>query len=63
MPIDERAESVKACSQSASGMGLELATGANALDAAKAVEDKLEQLKPYFPTGLKYEIAYDTTRQ
>ncbi len=45
----------------ASGMGLELATGANALDAAKAVEAKLEQLKPYFPTGLTYEVAYDTT--
>ncbi|MCC4589527.1 efflux RND transporter permease subunit [Xanthomonas campestris pv. cannae] len=47
--------------KAASGMGLELATGANALDAAKAVQAKLEQLKPYFPAGLKYEIAYDTT--
>ncbi|WOP56395.1 efflux RND transporter permease subunit [Xanthomonas euvesicatoria] len=55
------ASSSKYNGKSASGMGLELATGANALDAAKAVEDKLEQLKPYFPTGLKYEIAYDTT--
>ncbi|WP_017168523.1 efflux RND transporter permease subunit [Xanthomonas phaseoli] len=55
------ASSSKYNGKSASGMGLELATGANALDAAKAVEAKLEQLKPYFPTGLKYEIAYDTT--
>ncbi|MBD7924559.1 efflux RND transporter permease subunit [Xanthomonas bonasiae] len=47
--------------KAASGMGLQLATGANALDAAKAVEAKLEQLKPYFPAGLKYEVAYDTT--
>ncbi|MBB5878368.1 efflux RND transporter permease subunit [Xanthomonas sp. 3498] len=55
------ASSSKYNGKPASGMGLELATGANALDAAKAVEAKLEQLKPYFPTGLKYEIAYDTT--
>lgn len=45
----------------ASGMGLQLATGANALDAAKAVEAKLDELKPYFPAGLNYEVAYDTT--
>ncbi|MET0550496.1 MAG: efflux RND transporter permease subunit [Xanthomonas sp.] len=47
--------------KAASGMGLQLATGANALDAAKAVQAKLEQLKLYFPTGLTYEVAYDTT--
>ncbi len=47
--------------KAASGMGLQLATGANALNAAKAVQAKLEQLKPYFPAGLKYEVAYDTT--
>ncbi|MBO9880602.1 efflux RND transporter permease subunit [Xanthomonas sp. D-109] len=55
------ASSSKYNGKAASGMGLELATGANALDAAKAVQAKLEQLKPYFPAGLKYEIAYDTT--
>ncbi|MFB9011152.1 efflux RND transporter permease subunit [Xanthomonas arboricola] len=47
--------------KAASGMGLQLATGANALDAAKLVEAKLDALKPYFPAGLKYEVAYDTT--
>ncbi|MEB1529853.1 efflux RND transporter permease subunit [Xanthomonas sp. WHRI 7945] len=55
------ASSSKYNGKAASGMGLQLATGANALDAAKAVEAKLEQLKPYFPAGLKYEVAYDTT--
>ncbi|ETC90122.1 acriflavine resistance protein B [Xanthomonas hortorum pv. carotae str. M081] len=47
--------------KAASGMGLQLATGANARDAAKLVEAKLDALKPYFPAGLKYEVAYDTT--
>ncbi|WP_371180586.1 efflux RND transporter permease subunit [Xanthomonas sacchari] len=55
------ASSSKYNGKAASGMGLELATGANALDAAKAVQAKLEELKPYFPAGLKYEVAYDTT--
>ncbi|CDM24282.1 RND efflux system, inner membrane transporter CmeB [Castellaniella defragrans 65Phen] len=45
----------------ASGMGLQLATGANALDVAEAVKARLEELRPYFPDGLSYRIAYDTT--
>ncbi|AOD15993.1 efflux RND transporter permease subunit [Xanthomonas fragariae] len=39
------------------GMGLQLATGANALDAAKPVEAKLDALTPYFPAGLTYQMA------
>ena len=45
----------------AAGMGLQLATGANALSVAKAVEAKLGELQPYFPAGLSYKVAYDTT--
>ncbi|WP_407353741.1 efflux RND transporter permease subunit [Luteimonas sp. R10] len=45
----------------ASGMGLELATGANALAVAEAVAAELEAREPYFPAGLEYQIAYDTT--
>ncbi|RDH42602.1 efflux RND transporter permease subunit [Zooshikella ganghwensis] len=45
----------------AAGMGLELATGANALDVAEAVKAKLKTLEPYFPESLNYTIAYDTT--
>jgi multidrug efflux pump len=34
----------------ASGLGIKLATGANALDAAAAVQaEQVEKLKPYFP--------------
>ncbi len=45
----------------ASGLGIKLAAGANALGTAKAVEAKLESLKPYFPPGVKMLIPYDTT--
>jgi multidrug efflux pump subunit AcrB len=34
---------------------------ANALDVAKAVKDKMEELKKKFPPGVDYEIPYDTT--
>lgn len=47
--------------QPASGMGINLATGANAMDTAQAVRDKLEELQPYFPAGLKVVYPYDTT--
>lgn len=45
----------------AAGMGIELASGANAMDVAAAVEARLAQLSPFFPTGLSYNIAYSTT--
>ena len=47
--------------QPASGMAVMLATGANALDTAAAVRAELEQIKPYFPTGLESVIPFDTT--
>lgn len=47
--------------QEATGIAIELATGANALDTAAAVRQRLEELKPYFPAGLVTEIPYDTT--
>ena len=46
----------------ATGIGLQLAPGGNALDAAKAVRAKMEQLKPYFPQGVNYSIPYDSSR-
>ncbi len=35
--------------------------GTNALDTARAVKDKMEELKQRFPDGLDYAIVYDTT--
>ncbi|WP_058972245.1 multidrug efflux RND transporter permease subunit AcrB [Type-D symbiont of Plautia stali] len=45
----------------ASGIGIKLATGANALDTAKAVKDELAKLQPFFPAGMKTVYPYDTT--
>ncbi|MDX1549775.1 MAG: efflux RND transporter permease subunit, partial [Lysobacter spongiicola] len=45
----------------ASGIAISLATGANALDTAAGVEAALDELAPYFPTGLKAVIPFDTT--
>ena len=46
----------------ATGIGLQLAPGGNALDAAKAVRAKMEELKPYFPPGVSYSIPFDSSR-
>ncbi|EPJ9673723.1 TPA: efflux RND transporter permease subunit [Citrobacter freundii] len=45
----------------AAGLGIKLATGANALDTAKAIKDKLVELQPFFPQGMKVVYPYDTT--
>ena len=42
-------------------MAIMLATGANALDTAKAVRAKLAELQPYFPAGVPVVYPYDTT--
>lgn len=42
-------------------MGVKLATGANALNVAKAVKAKLAELEPFFPEQMKADIGYDTT--
>ena len=47
--------------QAAAGMGIMLATGANALDTAQAVRDTLAELQPYFPDGVDVVYPYDTT--
>ncbi|AIR06463.1 MULTISPECIES: multidrug efflux RND transporter permease subunit AcrB [Cedecea] len=47
--------------QPASGLGIKLATGANALDTAEAVRATVEKLEPFFPAGLKVVYPYDTT--
>ncbi|EAA7894442.1 multidrug efflux RND transporter permease subunit [Salmonella enterica] len=44
----------------ASGLGIKLATGANALDTATAIKAKLAELQPFFPQGMKVVYPYDT---
>lgn len=45
----------------ASGLGIKLATGTNALDTATAIKAKLAELQPFFPQGMKVVYPYDTT--
>ncbi len=45
----------------ASGIGIKLASGANALDTANGVRKALADLEPFFPAGLKTVVPYDTT--
>ncbi|WP_374328563.1 efflux RND transporter permease subunit [Azonexus sp.] len=43
-------------------MGVFLQTGANALDVAKRVTEKMDTLQKKFPEGMSYVIPFDTTR-
>ncbi|HGJ5858185.1 MAG TPA: efflux RND transporter permease subunit [Arsenophonus nasoniae] len=43
------------------GIGIKLATGANALDTAKAVRATLAEMELFFPNGLEIVYPYDTT--
>src|ERR1700678_3529611 len=45
----------------ASGIAVQLANGANALDTAKAVQATIDKLKPGFPHGLRAVYPFDTT--
>ncbi|AHG21466.1 multidrug transporter [Chania multitudinisentens RB-25] len=45
----------------AAGLGIKLATGANALSTASAVKAELAKLEPFFPSSLKVVYPYDTT--
>ncbi len=45
----------------AAGLGIKLATGANALDTADAVKAKIAELSVFFPQGLEYIYPYDST--
>ena len=42
-------------------MAIRQAAGANALDTADAVKQKLEEMSSYFPAGMKVIYPYDTT--
>jgi multidrug efflux pump len=47
--------------QTASGLAVMMATGANALETADAVEARLAQLEPFFPEGLEAVIPFEVT--
>jgi hydrophobe/amphiphile efflux-1 (HAE1) family protein len=43
------------------GMGIKLATGANALGVAEAVKARIAEMEPYFPDQMRAVVPYDTT--
>lgn len=43
------------------GIPIFLRTGANALDTAKGIKEKMAELKGRFPKGIDFEIPYDTS--
>ena len=45
----------------ASGLGIKLASGANEMATAELALKKLDELAQYFPHGLEYKVAYETT--
>ncbi|MGE5471561.1 MAG: efflux RND transporter permease subunit [Bacteroidota bacterium] len=55
-------QSVSLDGQPTIAMGVFLQTGANALEVAELVRNKMEQLKTKFPEGMGYVIPFDTTR-
>ena len=47
--------------QPTTGIGIRLATGANALGTAAQVKKEVQRLSQYFPKGVSYIYPYDTT--
>jgi hydrophobic/amphiphilic exporter-1 (mainly G- bacteria), HAE1 family len=43
------------------GLGISQLPGSNALEVARAVKAELARLSQQFPTGMNYQIAFDTT--
>jgi len=48
--------------QPAVGIGVQLAPTGNALESAKLVRAKMEELSRFFPQGVKWDIPYDSSR-
>ncbi|HUH90946.1 MAG TPA: efflux RND transporter permease subunit [Lysobacter sp.] len=47
--------------QTATGVAISLATGANALETSAGVKATLDELTPFFPPGLKAVVPFDST--
>ncbi|PIJ51581.1 aminoglycoside/multidrug transporter subunit AcrD [Erwinia sp. OLTSP20] len=47
--------------QTASGLGIKLADGANEIETDRLVRQRVEELSHYFPHGLQARIAYEET--
>ncbi|MDA8456399.1 efflux RND transporter permease subunit [Acidovorax sp. GBBC 3334] len=45
----------------AAGLAIKLASGANALDTVRGIDQRLDELSKFFPQGMKVVKPYDTT--
>ncbi|MFV0385887.1 efflux RND transporter permease subunit [Paracoccus sp. (in: a-proteobacteria)] len=45
----------------ATGMALSMSPGANALDTAERVKERMEEFSQFFPEGVQYVIPFDTS--
>ncbi|TGN40775.1 efflux RND transporter permease subunit [Klebsiella oxytoca] len=52
---------VNANGKPASSLGIQLASGANAIDTSQLIKSRLAELEPFFPSGLKVVYPFDTT--
>jgi HAE1 family hydrophobic/amphiphilic exporter-1/multidrug efflux pump len=48
--------------QPGTGIPIFLQSGANAIDTANAIKDKMDELRLRFPEGMDYVVPYDTSR-
>jgi multidrug efflux pump len=48
--------------QPIAGMAIRITPGANALETARGVRAKMQELSRYFPKGMDWVVPYDTTR-
>ncbi|SEA67538.1 efflux RND transporter permease subunit [Variovorax sp. YR216] len=48
--------------KSAVGIGVQLAPSGNALESAKLIRAKMDELSKFFPQGVKWTIPYDSSR-
>ncbi len=55
------ATSARLNGQAAVGIGVQLSPSGNALAAATAVRQKMEELQPFFPDGVHWSIPYDSS--
>ena len=56
------ATSARLNGQPAVGLGVQLAPSGNALESARLVHARMEQLSKFFPEGVKFDIPYDSSK-
>jgi len=56
------ATSARLKGEPAVGFGVQLSPTGNALATAQAVHKRMEELKAFFPEGVRYEIPYDSSK-